>query len=58
MKNGVFQEKVLGHILFLVYAIELQYVIESLKVFYNCCADDIQINFSFKALLRPKKYSL
>ena len=40
MKAGAPQESVLDPILFLIYPVELHYVLESLGVFYRCYADD------------------
>ena len=35
-------------ILFFIYTVELHYVIESLRVFYHCYADDTQIYLNFE----------
>ena len=50
MKTGVPQGSILGPILFLIYTIELHYVLESLGVFYYCYADDTQIYFTFESI--------
>ena len=50
MKTGVLQGSILGPILFLIYTIELHYVLESLGVSYHCYADDTQIYFTFESI--------
>ena len=50
MKTGAPQGSLLGPILFLIYKIELHYVLESLGVFYHCNADDTHIYFTFEGI--------
>ena len=40
----------LDPILFVIYKIELHYVLESLVVFYHCYADDTQIYLTFESM--------
>ena len=50
MKTGNPQGSILGPILFLVYTMDLHYVLESLGVFYHSYADDTQIYFTFEGI--------
>ena len=55
MKTGVSQGSILGPILFLIYTIELYYVLESLRNSYHSNADDSQIYFIFESISEAEK---
>ena len=49
MKTIIPQGSILAPIIFLIYTIELQYILESLGVFYHYYADDTKIYLTFES---------
>ena len=45
LKYGVPQGKILGHVLFIIYTLSLQYMLDYYNVSYNFYADDTQLYF-------------
>ena len=50
MKSGVPQGRIPGLLLFVIYTVELHYILESLGVFHHFYADDTLIYFTFEGI--------